>query len=393
MPSNDTTAPIVIIGGGIMGCATAYNLARRGVTALVLDKSAVAAEGSGLNAGGVRAQCRDRRERPLALASVALWPQLADLLDADVEYARSGNIRLASTEERLARLQAEGEEEQADGLAVELWDRDTLYRRAPYLGDGFVGAKYCATDGVAHPIRTTRAFAHAALRHGAQIRAHTAVTAIHARDGAITGVTARHRGETWHIETPLVLHAAGPWTPQLAEPLGVDVPVRSIRLPMAATEPITPPFAPFLSSHDRGVAARPTPRGEILVSGFGDPNPTFAKHVTDADVATLRRVEQMVPALRGIPFARTWAGLLDVTSDEVPITGPVDGVTGYWLATGWSGHGFCLGPIMGQLLAEWIIDGAPSLDLNAFHLSRFADPQRAWEMAEGSSVIADRLTR
>ncbi len=106
-----TQSPIAIIGGGIMGCATAYYLGQRGVKALVLEKSTVASAGSGRSAGGVRAQCRDTRERTLAIASIDLWQTLAADLDAEIEYEQSGNIRLAANEARLAQLVAEGEAE------------------------------------------------------------------------------------------------------------------------------------------------------------------------------------------------------------------------------------------------------------------------------------------
>ena len=387
------TAPVVIIGGGIMGCATAYYLAKCGVKAVLLEKSTIATEASGRNAGGVRAQCRDRRERTLAMASIDLWQGLEAELGMGVEYGQAGNIRLASSEERLAQLVEEGEEELADGLQVELWDRDTLRQRAPYLGSGFVGAKYCALDGMANPTRATAAFAWAAQQHGATVLTNTEVAEIVVEAGQISAVRARQQYGDLLIDTSQVLHAAGPWTAALSRDLGITIPLRPIRLAIGATAPVADPFPSFLSSHDLGIAARPTPNGQIYVSGFGDPEPTFSKDVSANALADLRAIDEMVPAYRGISFVHAWAGLLNVTPDEAPVLGAVDGLDGYLLATGFSGHGFCLGPIMGKLMAEWIVEGKPSIALEDFRLSRFTEAQLAWEETAGSSVIAGQLAR
>jgi len=160
---------IVVIGGGIVGCASAYYLAQRGVSVVLLERSAIGSEGSGRNGGGVRQQCRDLRELPLAMASVKLWEHLEDDLGFDLEYQQGGNIRLAATEDRMEELTTLGEQELATGLEVEVWDRGQLKERAPYLADLFIGAKYCATDGVANPILATKAFGWAAERAGAHL--------------------------------------------------------------------------------------------------------------------------------------------------------------------------------------------------------------------------------
>jgi sarcosine oxidase subunit beta len=389
------SAPIVIIGGGIVGCASAYYLAQRGIRAIILEQTGIAAEGSGRNAGGVRAQCRDPRERALAMASIRLWKGLADELGADIEYRQGGNIRLAATEERLQRLANEGEAEQADGLAVEMWDRDVLRRRAPFLSHRFVGAKVCPTDGHANPILTTWAFAWAAQRTGAIILTRTKAVDIVVRGQAVTQVIAQslRTGSQIAIETPRVLHAGGPWTGVLSNALGVPVPIKPIRLIMAVTERMPPMFREFLSAHDLEVTARQASSGHVHLSGFGEPQPTFDKQVAPGPLTALHRAIDMVPALASAQLLRTWTGLLDVTPDEIPLIGPLPGIDGYLMAAGFSGHGFCLGPIMGKLLAEWLADGQPSMSLDAFRPDRFADPEQAWRKGTGSSVISGQLER
>jgi sarcosine oxidase subunit beta len=365
-------AQVAIVGGGIVGCASAYYLARRGVQVVLLEKSVIGGEASGRNGGGVRAQCRDRRERPLAMASIKLWVGLEAELDFDVEYVQDGNIRLATNEERMASLRQEGEEELEDGLKVEIWDRDELRRRAPYLDQVFIGAKYCPTDGIANPLLAARAFGWAAQRAGVSLLTHTEVVDVGVQAGHVKSVTGRGKDGEIVVETPRVIHAAGPWSPELSRTLGIPLPIEPARSTIAITQRMSPFFREFLSSHDLGVYARPAREGHVHVGGVGVASRTFDRSTSAEVIEHLARgAAEMLPALRGANFLRTWAGTLAMTPDKVPIIGPVDGIEGYILATGFSGHGFCLGPIAGKLLSEFIEDGQPSLSLHEFRPSRF----------------------
>lgn len=364
---------VVIVGGGIVGCAAAYYLARRGVKVVLLEKSVIGGEASGRNGGGVRAQCRDRRERPLAMASIKLWVELEKDFGFDVEYVQGGNIRMATNEERMAMLRRETEEELADGLMVEMWGRGELRRRAPYLSDVFIGAKYCPTDGTANPILASRAFGWAARRIGATILTHTEAVNIGVQSGRVTSVTARDRNGEILVEAKWLIHAGGPWTPQLSRMLGIQMPIEPARSVIAITQRMPFLFKEFVSCHDLGVYARQAREGHVHIGGVGTPGKTFDQTMPAASMAHLAQgAAQMLPALRGANFLRTWAGTLENTPDKVPIIGRVDGIKGYILASGFSGHGFCLGPIAGKLLSELIVDGEPSLSLHEFRLSRFA---------------------
>jgi len=367
-------AQVVVVGGGIVGCAAAYYLGQRGKTVVLLEKSVIGGEASGRNGGGVRAQCRDRRERPLAMAGITLWMGLEKELGFDVEYVQGGNIRMAADEERMASLRREGEEELADGLVVEMWDRDELRRRAPYLSDVFIGAKYCPTDGSANPILASRAFGWAARQLGANLLTHTEAVNIEVQGGRVAAVTARDKDGEILVEAPWVIHAGGPWTPQLSRSLGIQVPIAPARSTIAVTQRMPPLFKEFISSHDLGVYARQAREGHVHIGGVGAPPGTFDQGVPAATIERLARgAAQMLPALRGANLLRTWSGTLEVTPDKVPIIDRLDRIQGYILASGFSGHGFCLGPIAGKLLSGLIVDGAPSLPLHEFRLSRFAE--------------------
>ena len=365
-------ASAVIIGGGIVGASAAYYLARRGVRAALLEKNIIGAEASARNAGGVRAQCRQGIERRLAMASIELWAGLEAETDADMEYTRGGNIRLAADEARMAQLQAQAEAERADGLQVEVWNRDELRRRAPYLNaDYFVGAKYCATDGVANPILATWGIASAAKRAGATLLTHTEAVDVEIQNGQVVAVLANTPTGALKIETPLLIHAAGVDAPQLNQSLGLTIPVKPARIFIAVTQPMPPFFTEFVSTHDYGLYFRPARKGHIHIGAIGESEEVFDKTVPKRAFPLLAKAANLAPQLRKANFLHSWAGVLAMTPDSLPIIGPVEGVQGYLLATGFSGHGFCLGPIAGKLLSELVLDGGSSIPLDELSLARF----------------------
>jgi sarcosine oxidase subunit beta len=187
-------------------------------------------------------------------------------------------------------------------------------------------------------------------------------------------VAARGRDGEIRVEGAWVIHAGGPWTPQLSRTLGIAAPIEPARSTIALTQRMPCLFKEFVSSHDLAVYARQAREGHVHIGGVGAPAGSFDQSVpADTIVHLARGAAQMLPALRGAKFLRTWSGTLEVTPDKVPIISPVEGITGYLLASGFSGHGFCLGPIAGKLLSEMIVEGTPSLPLHEFRLSRFAD--------------------
>ena len=366
------SADVVVVGGGIVGGASAYYLAKRGVRVVLMEKGVVGGEASGRNGGGVRQQCRDRRERGLAMASVKLWEGIQAELGFDMEYAQDGNIRMATNDARMDALRAEGEEELADGLAVEIWDRETLRKRAPYLGDVFIGAKYCATDGIANPILSSRAFGWAAKRIGVTILDHTEAVEVRMDGGQVSGGLGRDAGGEIRVEAPMVIHAGGPWSPHLSKTLGITLPIVPKRATVVVTQRVPFLFKEFVSSHDLNFYARPAKAGQIHVGGIDVPAETFDKSATVEILAKIAQgVALGIPALKGASFLRMWSGTLAMTPDKVPVIGPVPGVEGYLLAAGFSGHGFCLGPIAGKLMSEMVLDGGASMDLGAFGVGRF----------------------
>jgi sarcosine oxidase subunit beta len=219
----------------------------------------------------------------------------------------------------------------------------------------------------------TPAFAAAAKRLGARVWEETKVTGVEIDEGKVVGVIATNAEGEWTIDTPLVLHTAGPWSPEIGAQLGIHIPITPSRTIIAKTEPIAPLFTEFISSHDTEIFARPDKAGQIHVGAVAQPLGIFDECTEDDIHAFVERRVKLIPMLGEVDIAEVWSGTLAMTPDRQPIMGPVDGLAGYLLATGFSGHGFCLGPITGKVMAEQIIDGAPSIDLSAFRLARFAE--------------------
>jgi glycine/D-amino acid oxidase-like deaminating enzyme len=357
-------ADVVVIGGGIIGCAAARELAAAGLRTVVLDRDPAPAQASVRNGGGVRAQCRNRVERLLAMASIELWQRLLTDTGADIEYRRGGNLRLAYTEETLDALSHEAADEEADGLRTEVWRGAELRRRAPYLSDRLVGAKYCATDGHANPILATWAVVEAAVRAGVDHRPGAAATAIEIDAGRVRAV----RGAGFRIETPLVVHAAGPWTPDLAP---VALPIVPARNAILVTQAEPPLFGEFVSAHEVGVYVRQAAKGHLHVGGVFTVEDTFDQRVSTGELARLARVVELVPALGRVKVLRAWSGTLDRTPDHLPVIGRTDGIEGYLVAAGFSGHGFCLGPVVGRVIADLALGLPPVVDVTSLSPNRF----------------------
>lgn len=423
MVRTTSDAEVIVIGGGITGCATAYHLARRGVPVVLLEKGKIASEQSGRAWGYVRQQGRHPAEIPLAKAASAMWGELARELGADLEFVRGGILALAETPADAARLEEGARVAAEHGLRTRMVTAREIAGLIPELAGAWRVGLYTPDDGHAEPEKATRAFAQAAERAGALLRPHTPVLGIDVTNGAVSRV--QIPGEL--VRTRAVVCAAGIWAARIARWVKVAVPLQIVRSSVAETRST----APFTQTAVWGpyVAFRPTARGTFyLGNGYrgtgADYDLTLASfrhlkyflpnylrnwrslkvHVGRALVADLvrtladrgqtvpgiglpeeprvnprkvahneRRFYELFPKLAGLGLARGWAGYIDLTPDLIPILGAVDAPRGFYLATGFSGHGFALGPLVGQLLSELILDGRPSLDLTAFRPSRFAE--------------------
>lgn len=358
---------VIIAGGGIMGVATAYRLAREGLEVLVLEKTSVGYEASGRNAGGVRQQFRDSKETALAIHSVRIWEGLAKELDLDVEYRQGGSLRFALSEADATSLRQAVAQDQAAGLSVELLKPNEVDRLVPINMEAIRCASYCRTDGHANPTKTTQAFAGAARRFGAIIEEATEVTAITREDSTFLV----EAGNTAY-RAVRVMVAAGPWSAPLLHPFGVRLPLTPRRPEMAETEPLSPFLKQFVSLGDLKGYGRQTVSGTVhfgirsIDATLEDSEPTYERVVR-----ALNEWVALFPQMEGATIRRSWCGFTNWTPDHRPIIGPVPDEPGLFLCTGFSGHGFALGPGVASVMADFICGREPEIDVQPLGLQRF----------------------
>jgi len=389
---------IVIIGGGIVGCASAYYLAKRGIAVTLFEKGTIAGEQSSRNWGFVRQQGRDPAELPMMMESNTLWQGLEEELGADIGWRQGGNLRVMTEEAQVAPYQAWMEIARDHGLDTELVDYRDTRRLLPGLATPVLGALYTRSDGQANPARVAPAFAHAAGRLGAHVISNCAVSAIETTDGQISGVVTE-QGTT---RCEAVVCAAGAWSSRVVRPLGLRIPQLWLRASVGYTgngEPLTGcgvwmPGVAFRQGRDGGfnIAFSGSYKHDLNVDTFrfgsdflrcygkyrksiglsvgrnlikdlsGDLN-IFSRHrVLDPPPVhsvlrdALANFKTSFPQYEYLDFERTWAGYIDATPDMLPVISRVETTAGLVLATGFSGHGFGLGPISGLLASRLALD-------------------------------------
>jgi len=367
------TADLVIVGGGVMGCAIAYNLAKEGLKPVVVERSEIGGEASGANGGGVRQSARNLKEMPLAMASVQLYGQLKEELGQDVEYVRQGNLRLCLTEEEVAALTKSVENQKAAGLELEMVGQKQVREILPLVSEKVLGASWCPTDGHANPFLTTYGFMKKARELGARFLTHEEVVGIDLKRAKVVGVTTSKR----RFSTDLVVNAAGVAGRRIANLVGLDLPLKPVFSEALITEPVEPLFPQMIGSAKGAFYGRQTPHGPVFWGGFigtedyiyerGQGKPNF----NCIGPAAAKGLIELFPALAKLHVLRTWSGLIAAMSDGLPVLGLVDEVKGFVMATGFSGHGFGLAPIIGKLMGELIMDCRVSLSLKDFCYGRF----------------------
>lgn len=372
------TPDIVIVGGGINGCAAAYQLARDGHRVTVVERYAPAAMASGWTLAGVRQSGRDPAELPLALAAVALWPTLGDELGADTFYRQHGNLRLARTEAEVPVIRRLVDEQCRAGLDLRLLPDNAAVRAvAPAIAREVLAASFCPTDGHADPLAAVAAYRAAAERHGATFRLGEAARSVEVRGGRVVAVVT----DRLRLGCAACVVAGGVHANDLLTPHGLTVPFRVPMVTVLQTDPVPPLLKPVLGVANADMAARQQVDGRLRVTSGAEPwhgamdedgalpavNPTTA-----SVAATITRIAAVLPMFAEARVARVWAGLLDVTPDALPVIERAPEVDGLVIATGFSGHGFGIAPMTALLLRDLALGEPPRLPLAAFRRARFA---------------------
>jgi sarcosine oxidase subunit beta len=347
---------LVIVGGGLMGLSAAWH-ARRGrarVEVTVLERSTLGAAASGASAAGVRAMGRDPAERPLALTSLARWPDLARELEGPTGYRRGGGLRVALDDEAWRQAPGWVAQQRGDGVPVEVVDAGTARRLAPGIAPSCRGGVLCAIDGQADAMATVIAFAAAARRLGARVHEHVGAEAVIVERDRVVAV-AGSDGSRQPCDVAIV--TAGAWSGELLAPLGVRLPLQTRALQMLLTGPAPAVLEPVVSAFGRKLSLKQLAGGEYLIGGGWPadvPDEPRNRWVLREDSvrASLDVAAEVHPPTARSALERGWAGLEAFTPDHLSLMGPVPGVEGLLVAVGFSGHGFALSPIVGDVLAR-----------------------------------------
>lgn len=371
------TADVIIIGGGINGCATAYYLAKKGVhDVIVLEASdSIGHGGSSRNGGGVRQSGRDVRELPYAMYAVEnMWPHLSEELGVDVEYYQRGNLRLGKTEAHLQKLEKLASGARALGLDMNVVDGKTVKEICPHLSEDIIGASWCPTDGHANPMLTTLAYYKRAVELGVRFITGAPVTAIQKVRGKARKVQVKS-GEVFEAET--IILAAGYESRYIARTVGIDVPMTTFFEECLVTEMQPHMFDIMLGTADADFYGHQSKHGSFV---FG--SDSGLEEATDMSLGELktnsltasagcRAIMGYIPKLADAKVVRTWGGWIDMCFDGVPVIDTVDEVPGLILACGFTGHGFGTAPAVGLMLAQMVVGEKTVVDISALSYDRF----------------------
>jgi len=365
---------VVVIGGGAIGAAVAFYLAKAGKRVTLVERRGLAHEASGANVGLVTLFTTSSFEEPdtgpfygLARAGADGYLSLGEEVGLDIEYEQCGGIVFADTEEKLRGIRRAYEGYKAHGVPVEWLGPDGVRACEPaFFSDAILGGVFCPLNGYVNPLLATRAFALGARRLGASLLLGTVVHGILCDRGRVQAV----RTNAGDVPCEFVVNAAGAWAAEIGAMVGVEIPVFPTRGQILLTEPVPR----FIRRVVLGIEpfARQTRRGNVIVGSTVE-NVGFEKRVTAETIAHFARaVLPHFPRLRGLQIIRTWAGLRPATPDDRPIIQLMEEPGGFCLATGHSRRGICYAPGTGQLVAQMITGKPPSLPLEPFNLGRFA---------------------
>jgi glycine/D-amino acid oxidase-like deaminating enzyme len=419
-------ADVVIAGGGIIGVSTAFFLARKNIPVVLCEKGEVAAEQSSRNWGWCRKMGRDPREVPLAIEALHLWPELNELTGAETGFRQCGIVYLCRTREEMARREAwldqVGRPFQLDSHML---TRAEAQNVLPGLSGEFLGGLYTPSDGRAEPQMAAPAIARAAQRHGARVVTQCAVRGIETQGGRVAAVVT----ERGRIACGSVVLAGGVWSRLFCGNAGIRLPQLKVMSSVMRTEPLA--GGPDVSCSGAGFGIRKRVDGGYTVANWSDnvvdivpdtlrffrdflpafgmqrrnlrlrvgskfieewqlprrwsldaKSPFEQVRVLDPEPhePILRKARQSVtaafPAFRDMRVTECWGGVIDVTPDAVPVISGADALPGFFIATGFTGHGFGIGPAAGRLMAELVAGEAPMVDPAPFRFSRFAEVPR-----------------
>ena len=371
MNLSSKTVDAVVIGGGIMGCATSYYLTKAGIKDVVLLERDVLLSGStGRCAGGFRQQFPTIPECQLAKESIDMIKALNDNLENDFEYTEGGYLVLSYTKEHAIDAKVKIAMQNKLGINVRWMENNEISDMAPWLNadEGFLGAAFCPTDGVLNPFKFTFAYAEEFKKNGGTIMQHTNVTGIEI-----------HNNSSYVIKTPqgnfntgLLFNCTGAYSAEIGKMLGYEIPVIPLAREKIVTEPVNF-FQPFLcNSPLHTLHFNQTKHGNFLMScaDLSIKQRSDLKNTWRFTQETASSVRRLVPSLGKIKIMRQWSGFYETTVDGKPFIGGIDDLKGFAQIVGFNGHGMMLAPAAGKAIVNYVLGKPVPEWFEAFNMNR-----------------------
>lgn len=372
------TADVVVIGGGIMGLASAYELAHEGKSVLLVERSDLGSGSTSKAAGGLRSQFSDEANIRLGARSLDTFAWLQEKRGHALDLLRTGYLFLLSDEEDVARFERDVALQNSLGLRTRMLTVDEACELSPVISpDGLVAAVFNPDDAHCTPEAAVAAFACEARRAGAVIATKAEATDIEVVNGHVTAVTVV-KGDArtpTRVETQHVICAAGVWSAAIGRMVGIDLPIRPLKRHVAVTEPVDFDARAMPFTIDFSTSFYFHSEGDGLLMGAPEEEDTwdFDLH---ADPAWLEHlcdlIERRAPQLSDAEVRAGWAGLYEVTPDHNALIGSSPEVEGFHYACGFSGHGFLQGPGVGEVMRDLVLGREPFVDVSGLGLDRFA---------------------
>ena len=372
---------IVIIGGGIIGCAIAFELTRRGRRdVLVIEREYLTSGATGRCGAGIRQQWGSALNAELAFESTHIFENLEQYTgyDGDCGLNQGGYLLVAYTEKEWEQFHKNLVIQHSIGIDAYSTDIDGIREIVPHINtEGMFGACFCAKDGHADPFHCTYAYAKGAKRMGADIATYTAVTGLRAENGRIKTV----KTDKGDVYAQTVLNCTGSYATELAAMVNDVLPVFPERHQILVTEPVAPFMKPMVMSFSRHFYTQQTPHGSVIL-GMGDPHEPVGFNTGSSWQyleKNARVITETLPVFRNLRVVRQWAGLYDMSPDSHHIINEAEEAKGFISIAGFSGHGFMIAPRVAIQIANYLTGDEDSIDINRFSASRFGAGEPLFE--------------
>lgn len=382
-------ADVIIVGGGIIGCSVAWQLSKRGKKVLILERKDVASGSAGATDGVVGYHTKKPgQQMDLAVQSIEMFRTLGEELGEEIEYGfQAGGMQPVEDKLQWDILSDIVKEQRKSGVDIRMISKEEARAIEPQLSEDIYGALYSPTGGKVNPLKLTMAFARAAKRLGTKIQTETEVTGFIIKDGAVKGVNT-DRGDYY---ADIVVNACGSWAGKVAKLAGLDLPIEPRKGQLAVTEPIgefmtatiqcarynVVKFRPEAVTDETvlrlgaSLSIEQTEDGGMIIGGTREFVGYEEQNTFEAIDVMMKRAEKFFPALKDVSVIRFFSGFRPFTPDGLPLLGPVKSLSGFYMAAGHEGDGIALAPITGKLVAEQIVDGESSYNIDAFSPNRF----------------------